>query len=243
MLRILLISLIILFNAKFSSANNQDFLKHFRLGKNLCTQGDYLLGILEYLKALELSPDSAEVHNNLAVAYLNNSFFNNNIDELKEGYPYLSEIEEVKIFIDTLTIISRERKIEAKNCLPCFADFNSVIKDAISHLEKAKNLNPNLHQAYYNLGIIYQKKEDYKNSLENFLKVLEKYENDPYFNYFVAVDYAALEDKTNLIYFLNKAINLGFNNKIMIKNEKNFKPFINDKNFKKIMSILDDKIF
>ncbi|MFQ5900584.1 MAG: tetratricopeptide repeat protein [Thermodesulfobacteriota bacterium] len=66
--------------------------KHFNIGIRFSLRGDYDRAIEEYKKALEYDPDVAEIHSNMAFAYMDTKEFEKSIVEQRKAIelnPYL----------------------------------------------------------------------------------------------------------------------------------------------------------
>lgn len=214
---------------------------HFERAKFFSGRGNYLAAVLEYRKTLECNPRYVAAHNNLAILYYQNGFMNDMIEELEDmEEEYLEELPEYIQVLKSLSVISRERKKIEKNCPPCVKGVDDVLEDSVCHLEKAKQLAPDLPQPWYNLGIIYQRQGEYEKALNNLLKVKKVYENDKWYLYYLACTYAVLDKETEALKSLEKAVDKGFNDKYLLEHNSEFDDIRENPKFIKLLSRLSE---
>ncbi|MGH1387933.1 tetratricopeptide repeat protein [Kordia sp.] len=134
---------------------------------------------VDYLKALKLEPNNTMILFNLAINY-------NDISNFEEGIKYYTKALESKYLKtcdatteETLLEIvspfdnSNETGYEIKVCELYYWRGISYYKNkeydaAIRDLKEAIKVNFNKYEAYYYLGEIYLKKEDFQNACKNF---------------------------------------------------------------------------
>lgn len=217
---------------------------HFQQAKFFYQNGNYLAAVLEYRKVLDLNPNNVSALNNIAVAYFNNGFMNDMIEELDEGdEDYLEGIPEYSKVLSSLSVISRERSRVKKECPPCVKGVDDVLEDSIFSLERAKELMPNLSQPYYNLGLIYLRDREYEDALKNLLTVKEKYKNDKWYLYYLSAAYSGANKKNDAIQTLTESVKKGFSDKTLLEINNDFDNIRDTEEFNNIISKLSETTF
>ncbi len=216
--------------------------RHFEKGRQYCRENDFLSGILEYRESIKIDPKHAGAHNNLGIVYLQNGFSNDLIDELEKDLKSLTELKEYYHVVNALTIISRERKKVKEECPPCVQGLEAVLAVSAFHLEKAKKIAPGLPQPWFNLGIVYHRQEKYDKALDNMLGVEKIFNKDKDYLYQLACTYAMLDKEDKALNTLEKAIENGFDNRLLLDISSDFKGLRKKKAFKKLLSKLSGKI-
>lgn len=120
-----------------------------------------------------------------------------------------------------------------------YAEMGELDK-AINYLKKAIVENKNYYRAYYNLGLIYQKKKDNFTAIENYKLAISKNREFPYAYYNLGCLYASLNDfrhaKSNFV----KAIAYKNDDKDFYYNlAYTYKQLGDEKNAKKILAVYD----
>lgn len=106
---------------------------------------------------------------------------------------------------------------------------------AIIYYEKALSIKPDFLEALNGLAILYAAKKEYENAIPYFKKIVQlNPENaSPYFN--VACMYSRLNNVEKSIDWLRKAINRGYDNWDLIKNDKDLENIRESSHFKEIL--------
>jgi len=132
------------------------------LGNSLRGRGEYIRAVQEYQKALELKPDSAEIHYNLGLAYYEQRIFDRAIQEFKR------------------TIEINPNHSEAHNNLGTLYFNRGEYDNTFQEYQKAVKINPDYAQAHNNLGILYYYQKEYRKALQEFqiVLMLKPYDQD-----------------------------------------------------------------
>ena len=213
---------------------------HFKQAKHLCESGNYIAGILEYRESLLHDPKNIASHINLSIVYFKNGFINDMLKELEESDSELSELPEYSWILKSAAIISRERIKVKKECPPCLKGVKKVLIDSVYHMEKAKKLSPKMPQPYFNLGIIYHRQKKYEEALDNLLKVNRIYGKDKAYLYHLACTYLMLDKKDKALRSLKKAIENGFNDKLLLDINSDFDSLREHPEFIKLLSRISE---
>ncbi len=95
--------------------------------------------------------------------------------DIKESAKVLYNTNNKKESLNLLLKIPRKEQTEETYLMisNIFSDMGNA-KSAITFLQRALIINPNSFRAYYNLGVIYQKKNDLPSAIENYKKAISK---------------------------------------------------------------------
>lgn len=136
-------------------ATTSDANELYLAGRNRFEAGDVKGAVDAYLESIKLEPKSAEVHFNLAYAYLK---LEKNSDAIK------SFKQSIKLNPD---------KPETQYGLGLAAFRSGRFKEAADAFKKATILNPEMAKAHYGLSLAYQELGDEKGVLEEY-RILER---------------------------------------------------------------------
>ncbi len=213
---------------------------HFKQGKHLCESGNYIAGILEYRESLLHNPKNISSHINLSIAYFKNGFINDMLKELEESAGEFSDLPEYSLILQSAALISRERIKVKKECPPCLKGVDKVLINSVYHLEKAKKLSPKLVQPYFSLGIIYHRQKKYDKSLDNLLKIKRIFGKDKAYLYHLACTYLMLDKEDKGLRTLIKAVENGFNDRLLMKINSDFDSLREHPEFIKLLSRISE---
>ncbi|MEN8153787.1 MAG: sulfatase-like hydrolase/transferase [Acidobacteriota bacterium] len=133
---------------------------YFR-GKNINKAFNY------YNKALELKKDHAPAMNGMGILFMTSSRSDNDISKLRKAWKYFDS-----------AIKADPEFAEAYNGRGTANIFLQNQDLAVADLEKALELNPELIDIYFNLGIIYLRKYEKKKAYDLFRACKEKFYNN-----------------------------------------------------------------
>ncbi len=158
-----------------------------------------------------------------------------NLDEAEKLYKkaveqdskfYLARFNLAKVYIDKkrydealtaleLLIKDLPKDVKDQKALALFQNTLGTIyfligsnDKALEQYKNALSTNPNFYQAYYNIGLVYEKEKKTKQAKENFVKALELHPAFPDAQYHLSVLNLVLKKKKEAIAGFNKVIEL-----------------------------------
>ena len=191
--------------------------------KNKNKQNDILdKSIAEFVKAINIFPNYADAHMNLALAYTDREDFNNAIHSYEMArllYPKPT----AKLYNNLGLLYGKTGKFnEALACMdsalkiePDFAEaYNNrgnalaglgKFKEAIPEFQKAIDLNKKYGEAYRNMGSTYGNMGQFKKALDYFYEAMKFDSTDISVYGFIGMTYQNLHDTVNAKIYLDKA--------------------------------------
>lgn len=173
---------------------------HFLQAHNLAEYGMYDSAIAEYKKVLELSPNLADVHFELGLAYVNTGQLDDAISEYEKALEidpgYLRAVYELTLayydkgmtdegiaFCRSYLKDSGKKKGNLHSILGVLYIKKGDTDSAIGEFKKQIEARHHPEMGYLNLGMALVKKEDYDGAIEAFQKSLELNNHNPRTHY------------------------------------------------------------
>jgi len=161
---------------------------------------DYNQAIIEFKKALQATPDCAEIYNNLALTYLKLGMLDKAEQTIRQSRAYCRPDS---TYYENLGLIKDEQRDH---------------KSAIRYFEKALSLNPNKPSVYNKLGVSYYQIHDEEKALEYWLKGIKLFPDNPNFYKNLAVYYHEKNNPEKERYYWEKAHKIDPEDLSVIKN-------------------------
>ena len=173
-----------------------DFYEIYRsLGRIAFEQGDREKSVAYVLKSLELNPNQADLHTNVAVTLTE-------LNELDQAIEHFNESlrlnpNQIGIHFGIANIFEQQGKLEQAaeiyrkvlqsqpNMAPAHNNLGKILllqgkyEQAAAHCIKALQINPQLPEAYYNLGNARFQQANYQQAITNYQKALSLRPNWP----------------------------------------------------------------
>lgn len=157
-----------------------------------------------FRKAIEVDPEYAEAHYNLASAYYDKWMYDEAIAEFVKSFEKALRIDPsygVFLFMPARMCLKpspsqdalrRTIKVEAvPHLLQALVYYDEQKYDeAIAEFKKAVELNPNLAEAHYNLGVVYLTKELFDEAIAEFKRAID-----------IAPEFAPAHNNLAIIYY------------------------------------------
>lgn len=172
--------------------------KYIENGQLAFQNSFYDLAIQEYEKALKLDSTSANVY------YLSGDAY----------YEQNKYSQTIKAYEKAMLLDPKEKDLNADICFKLGFSYKSLKEydKAITIFQKSLTLDPKHKNSYINLAeIYYYNKEDYKNAIKNYNKVINIQAIDTIYAY-LGICYRLLNDYDNAIKSFNKSIDLNSKN-------------------------------
>lgn len=177
--------------AKREPTNNEPF--HIQ-GLVHAQKGEFKKAVSAFLKALELSPHEAVIHNNISNAYKK-----------------LGRLDLAQRHLFQALRIDPNYSEGYSNLGSLFYTLGEI-DDAITHLEKALRLNPNYWEAHFNLAHCYVKKDQYLPAITHYEKVIQALPKHPVAIHNLGMAYFAASQFEKAIPCLEEAHHMEPNN-------------------------------
>ncbi|PIR17875.1 MAG: hypothetical protein COV46_02335 [Deltaproteobacteria bacterium CG11_big_fil_rev_8_21_14_0_20_49_13] len=158
-----------------------------------------------FLKAVEANPNSAEVHQALALFYYNEGRYDEAMTEFSE-VTRLAPISEIAYFrLGTIKLAIGDQK-KQEGDMTAAAGYYA---DAEGNINRALQINPSFVDASYNLGLAYLKQGKTEEAKKQWKHTLILEPNNPRTLYNLGNLYNYLNDKQNALEMLCKFISVG----------------------------------
>lgn len=200
---LLLLGVVVLLPSRVQGGSNEA-LQRNNLGASLLEQGKAAEAITELRKAVELDPDYAAAHLNLAFAYDSQG----RIEEAIGHYQTVIELEPGNLF--------------AHNNLGVLYDKQGRYEEAIAAFEQVLQIDPsnatarqNLENANRSNGIIQEREERFAQAR----KEVAAKPDDPRAAYSLGRLHASFDEKDQAIEWIAKALELGFDDFKFLKDD------------------------
>jgi tetratricopeptide (TPR) repeat protein len=215
---------------------NPDFVEaQNNLGNALAKQGRNAGAIRHYMEALRIDPDSAEGHNNLGAALVGRGDIEGAIVHFQEALRLRPEYAEARINLGNAMKV-RKKIDEAIGKLREALKFSSgdaaslqklgnlyqkrgKLDEAIEQYRKALAIQPDYTTAINNLAVAYMVKKEYNEAVSLFEKVIKLIPESPGAYYNLACIYARQNRVEEAIEWLSHAVEKGYKNWDLIKND------------------------
>jgi len=175
--------------SKYIELNPQDYDGYYMRGTYYVQTDDYDKAINEFLTSIKVSPN-ADAYCSLGTIYFEREDYNNALSNFVSAYKLDSKDVIICDYIG-LTLYFLDRKDEAEK-----------------FLKEATNLNSTNDSTYFYLGLLCQRKSEFKDAIRYYLKAISINDNDyaPYCN--VGLCYCAINECEKGITHLEKALRL-----------------------------------
>jgi len=184
------------------AANPELVAADINIGTLLTAQGKTGKAMAYYSKALTLDPDNIQLHNNIGNILAKQGRF----DEAIKHYTRALEINPKQII--TLNNMG--------NALLAIGKYD----EAIRQYQAALSIDPKFKNALYNLAMVYAVKKDYAKSIDAFKRILTLEPKNAVAAYDIACIYSRQNKKEEAVKWLKKAVDMGYNNRKMIKTDQ-----------------------
>jgi tetratricopeptide (TPR) repeat protein len=216
----ILAMLVVLLGAGDVQARSEEAIKRNNFGADFLKQGRLDEAIAEFQRSVEVDPDYAAAHFNLAYAYDQRQRF----DEAIAQYKKALQLEPNNLF--------------GLNNLGVLYDKKGLYDEAIGVLEQALKIDPsnatvqkNLENARRNKEIVREREA----RIADARKQVEAQPKDPRAAYNLARVYAALDMKDQAFEWLGKALQLGFDDIRFVREDPALAGIKNDPRFAKLL--------
>ena len=173
-----------------------DFHEAYRsLGRIAFEQGDREKSVAYVLKSLELNPNQADLHTNVAVTLTELNKFDQAIEHFNKSLQL--NPNQTGIHFGIANIFEQQQKLEQAaeiyrkvlqskpNMAPAHNNLGKILllqgkyEQAAAHCIRALQINPQLPEAYYNLGNTRFQQANYQQAIANYQKALSLRPNWP----------------------------------------------------------------
>lgn len=137
-------------------------LEHFRQGNDLSRSGDFEKAAEEYEKALELEPQYVDAMTNLGVAYYNLGQLDQAIVQYSKAIEIAPSDADIRSNLAAAHVQKHQDTGDPEE-----------LKKALEQYETATELNPDLAEAYFGLGVIYALQGDKAQAIQAFERFQE----------------------------------------------------------------------
>ncbi|MCP4345678.1 MAG: tetratricopeptide repeat protein [Desulfobacterales bacterium] len=231
---------------------NPDFVEvRNNLAVALFRSGSAGEAVVHFKEALKIKPD-AELHNNFGVALysmgkLDEAIFHfRKALKIKPDYADSQKnIEKVlakqkELLNDVAAEIRKDIELDPTNPVLHYRLGNVYRRmkesdKAEEQYQKALSIQPEFPDALNNLGIMLAAKGKYNKAVSLLKKVVEIQPDNARVFYHIACIYARQNKKAESVDWLEKAVKKGYNNQVLLKNDKNLENIRNTSYYKKLM--------
>lgn len=152
------------------AACGADAAYHFSMAKRMQAEGKWDEALRHYQAVLTLRGDDAAVRHNMALIFLA-------FPDLDRARPQAERAvrldpKDGRYRVTLAVIVLNGASKDPLEARPALEEAEAILKVAVKHLERAKD-HPGLATAYYNLGTIHQRRNQYRKARDYFRLALK----------------------------------------------------------------------
>ncbi|RJP80146.1 MAG: tetratricopeptide repeat protein [Desulfobacteraceae bacterium] len=221
------------------------------LGLLFYRKGDLDKAIFYYNKALESDSTLSEAHNDLGVALIDKKQLEEGIYHYKQALRYkpnhpeaplnLKKAEDGLRKINSRISLLKKKIRKTKNNPDDYSDLGVLyyqkgkFSNAMDSFQKALLIEPDHLKALKGIATVNTAKNEFESAISIFKNIQKSYPDDAGIAYNIACVYSLQNNQEEAIYWLEKAIENGFNNWELMKTDRDLKNIREAETFKKLL--------
>jgi len=225
-------------------------------GNIFLKQGEIDKAIQMFQASIRLNPAYADNYNNLGVAFLKKRYFTEAIKQFKETLKRSKDHRKARENLNHSVKVlhqlnSRIRSIQfdldnspatsnLRNELGKLYIRKGEYQKAFNQFGKVLSIDPDNMDSHVNIANLFAAQKDYTNAINFYKKVLKLEPNRPEIIYNIACMYAKKNEQKKSVAWLQKALQKGYHNWDLIKNDHDLDNIRNTSDFKKILKSIQN---